>query len=112
MAREALEQAVEIFDRMGAALWSKQARGELARIGGRVATGDLTPTQSRIAELVASGHTNREVAEAMFVTVKTVEANLSKIYRKVGVTSRRELARELRSGAPTKADKGAKPRQT
>ena len=112
MAREALEQAGEIFDRMGAVLWSKQARGELDRIGGRAATSGLTPTQSRIAELVASGHTNREVAEAMFVTVKTVETNLSKIYRKVGVTSRRELARELRSGPSTAADEQAKPRQT
>jgi len=112
VAREALEQAVGIFERMGAALWSNQAREELGRIGGRAATSGLTPTQNRIAELVASGHTNREVAEAMFVTVKTVEANLSKIYRKVGVASRRELARELRSGALAGADKQGEPRQT
>jgi DNA-binding CsgD family transcriptional regulator len=105
VAREALEQALEIFERMGAALWSTRAREELGRIGGRANTGELTPTQVRIAELVANGHSNREVAEAMFVTVKTVEANLSKIYRKVGVTSRRELARELRSGGLTAADK-------
>jgi DNA-binding CsgD family transcriptional regulator len=84
----------------------------MGRIGGRVATGELTPTQRRIAELVASGHTNREVSEAMFITVKTVEANLSKIYRKVGVGSRRELTREIRSGGLTASDKQGEAAQT
>jgi DNA-binding CsgD family transcriptional regulator len=94
-AREALERALGLFDGLGAALWSKQTHEELSRIGGRSPSRGLTPTQERIVELVSRGHTNREVAEALFVTVKTVEANLSKIYRKVGVSSRRELARKV-----------------
>lgn len=98
VAREALERALEIFDQLGAPLWSKQARDELGRIGGRPSGGTLTPTQTRIVELVAAGHTNREVAGEMFVSVKTVEANLSKIYRKLGVSSRRELARRVAAG--------------
>jgi DNA-binding CsgD family transcriptional regulator len=60
-----------------------------------VATGELTPTERQIAELVAQGHTNREVAERLFVRMKTIEWNLSKIYRKVGVRTRRELSRRL-----------------
>jgi DNA-binding CsgD family transcriptional regulator len=107
VAREALERSLEIFDHMGAALWSKQARDELSRIGGRASTTGLTPTQTRIAELVARGQTNREVADAMFVSVKTVEANLSKIYRKLGVSSRRELAHELRGRAAVAEGEGA-----
>jgi DNA-binding CsgD family transcriptional regulator len=98
VAREALERAVEIFDELGAPLWSKQAGDELGRIGGRASGSALTPTQARIAELVAAGHTNREIADEMFVSVKTVEANLSKIYRKLGVSSRRELARNVGAG--------------
>jgi DNA-binding NarL/FixJ family response regulator len=71
---------------------------ELGRIGGRAPSPlDLTPTEARIAELVADGQTNREVAAAVFLSEKTVETNLTRIYRKLGVTSRRELARRIRS---------------
>ena len=52
----------------------------------------LTPTEARVAELVAAGGTNREVADALFVSVHTVEANLKRIYRKLGIRSRTELA--------------------
>jgi DNA-binding CsgD family transcriptional regulator len=93
-ARESLGEALRIFEAYGAALWSAKVRDELARIGGRSRDGRLTPTEEQIAALVAAGNTNREVAEAMFVSVKTVEANLSRIYRKLGVSSRRELARQ------------------
>jgi DNA-binding CsgD family transcriptional regulator len=91
-AREALEQAVEIFEELGAPLWTARARGELERVGG-VATGPtgLTPTERRVAELVAGGKTNREVADALFISVKTVEANLSRVFHKLGVSSRREV---------------------
>ena len=58
---------------------------------------DLTPTEARVAELVAVGSTNREVADALFVSVHTVEANLKRIYRKLGIRSRTELASALRS---------------
>jgi DNA-binding CsgD family transcriptional regulator len=52
----------------------------------------LTPTEARVAALVAAGSTNREVADALFVSVHTVEANLKRIYRKLGIRSRTELA--------------------
>ena len=92
-ARDTLTKALEVFDGLGAALWADKARAELARIGGRAASSlDLTPTEARVAELVAAGGTNREVADALFVSVHTVEANLKRIYRKLGIRSRTELA--------------------
>jgi len=95
-ARDLLERALTTFDDLGAPPWSDRARRELARIGGRAPTSTgLTPTEAQIAQLVAEGRTNREVAEALFVSVHTVEANLKRIYRKLGVRSRTELARKL-----------------
>jgi DNA-binding CsgD family transcriptional regulator len=92
-ARDTLTQALEIFEGLGAAAWSERTRAELARIGGRAASSvDLTPTEARVAELVAGGSTNREAADALFVSVHTVEANLKRIYRKLGIRSRTELA--------------------
>jgi DNA-binding CsgD family transcriptional regulator len=97
-ARETLTKALEIFDGLGAALWADKARAELARIGGRAPSSlDLTPTEDRVAALVAAGGTNREVADALFVSIHTVEANLKRIYRKLGVRSRTELASKFGS---------------
>ncbi len=97
-ARDTLTKALEVFDGLGAALWADKTRAELARIGGRAASSvDLTPTEARVAELVAAGSTNREVADALFVSVHTVEANLKRIYRKLGIRSRTELASALPS---------------
>ena len=96
-ARDTLEQALEIFEGLGAVQWAERTRAELARIGGRAPSSiDLTPTETRVAELVAAGGTNREVADALFVSVHTVEANLKRIYRKLGIRSRTELASALR----------------
>lgn len=96
-AREALGRALGIFEELGASLWVERARLELGRIGGRAPSPfDLTPTEEGIAGLVAQGYTNREVAESMFLSVKTVESNLTRVYRKLGVNSRRELARRIR----------------
>ena len=95
-AREALEQAADIFDRLGARLWSQKAHAALERAGGQRG-GDLglTPTEQQIAELVAKGRSNKEVAGALFVSVRTVEATLSKIYHELGLESRAELAARL-----------------
>jgi DNA-binding CsgD family transcriptional regulator len=99
-ARQALEHAAATFDGLGARLWAARARAELARIGGRpAATGGLTPTERRVAELVAQGHTNREVAGRLFLSTKTVAAHLTSAYAKLGVRSRTELARRLRDPA-------------
>ena len=57
----------------------------------------LTPSERRIAQLAAAGHSNREIAQALFVTQKTVEMHLSNAYRKLGVRSRGELPEKLRS---------------
>jgi DNA-binding CsgD family transcriptional regulator len=103
-AKASLEQAVQVFDRLGAALWSAKARSELERIGGRApAPLGHTPTEERVANLVASGRTNREVAEALFISVNTVEANLKRIYRKLGVRSRAELAASYARGGASSA---------
>ncbi len=92
-ARDALGEALAIYETAGARLWAERARRELARIGGRAASRDeLTTAERRVAALVAQGMSNREAAAALFVTVKTVEAALSRVYHKLGVRSRAELA--------------------
>jgi DNA-binding CsgD family transcriptional regulator len=95
-ARMTLEQALAIFERLGAPLWAQKTQGELARIGGRAPSrGELTEAERRIAVLVGEGRTNREVAAALFVTENTVEGALTRAYRKLGVRSRSELAHRL-----------------
>lgn len=97
-ARELLGEARERFVGMGAATWVARCDDELERVRGRRAgseSSELTPTERQIAEHVAAGHTNAEIAAAMFVSVRTVESNLTKVYRKLGVRSRTELTRRL-----------------
>jgi DNA-binding CsgD family transcriptional regulator len=97
-AREALEQALAIFERLGARLWSDKTRAELARISGRRAGGDeLTETEARVAELAADGMSNKQIAAALFMGVSTVEAHLSHVYRKLGIRSRIGLRPRLSS---------------
>ena len=92
-ARVTLESALAEFERLDAPLWAEQARAELARIGGRAPSRDeLTEAERRIAALVAEGKTNREVAAALFITERSVETALTRVYRKLGVRSRSELA--------------------
>jgi DNA-binding CsgD family transcriptional regulator len=94
--RATLERALDLFDGLGAALWAEKAAAELARIPGRgPASGELTVTERRVAELVAEGLSNKEVAARLFVSVRAVEANLSKVYAKLGIRSRTELAGRL-----------------
>jgi DNA-binding CsgD family transcriptional regulator len=96
-AHDLLTQARVEFAAMGAALWVARADAELARVNLRPgAPAQLTESERRVAELVARGMTNREVAEAMFLSPKTVEANLSRVYRKLGLRSRAELAAQFR----------------
>ena len=82
-----------LFEEVGAPLWKGKAEAGLSRTGVRAAQpAGLSPTERRIADLVAEGKTNREVADTLFISVKTVEANLSRVYHKLGVRSRTELA--------------------
>jgi DNA-binding CsgD family transcriptional regulator len=95
-ARQSLQEAAVVFDQLEAGLWAARTTAELGRIGGRPpATGGLTPTERRVAELVAQGHSNREVADLLFLSVKTVAAHLTSAYAKLGVRSRTELAHRL-----------------
>jgi DNA-binding CsgD family transcriptional regulator len=95
-ARAALEEARAVFVTLGARVWEQRSAAELARIGGRApSAGELTPVERRVAELVAAGNTNREVAAALFLSTRTVEGHVSRVYGKLGVRSRVELTRKL-----------------
>jgi DNA-binding NarL/FixJ family response regulator len=95
-AKHSLEQALAIFDSRGAVLWARRVRAELSRLGLRPGPPEtLTKTEQRVATLAASGLKNREIAGQLFITAKTVESNLSKIYSKLGVRSRTELAARM-----------------
>ncbi len=95
-ARSSLEEAGRLFDDVGTDQWAIQARAELDRLGARPGPTDrLSPTEQHVAVLAASGLTNREVAAALFISPKTVEANLARAYRKLGIHSRAELGRHI-----------------
>jgi DNA-binding NarL/FixJ family response regulator len=95
-ARQTLKDALATFEELGAKLWAERAREEFGRVGGRrAAIGELTPSERRIAELVAEGKTNKEAAAILVVADRTIESALTQIYRKLGVRSRTQLARKL-----------------
>jgi DNA-binding NarL/FixJ family response regulator len=94
-ARELLARAAELFDRLGAQPWGERAQEEHARTATRTGSADVTPTELRIARLAASGLTNDAIAAEVFVSRKTVEANLGRVYRKLGIKTRAQLARAL-----------------
>ena len=102
-AREPLREALALSDECGGILVRERAREELAATGMRVrrepvrGAAALTPSERRIADRAAAGASNPEIAQALFVTVKTVEMHLSNAYRKLEISSRRELERALRS---------------
>jgi DNA-binding CsgD family transcriptional regulator len=95
-ARTALGRAETIFADLGARLWLEKVRRELARTGvTRSLDRELTPTELRVAELAAAGAQNKQIAGELFVSVKTIEANLSRVYAKLGIRSRVELPARL-----------------
>jgi DNA-binding CsgD family transcriptional regulator len=96
-ARRSLEQAATGFDEIGATGWTELSRSELGRVSARRPAGEgrLTPTERRVAELAAEGLANKQIARALFVSIKTVEGHLSHVYAKLGVRSRAQLARRL-----------------
>jgi len=97
-ARDPLRHALELADALGADALAKRVRHELYAAGGRPRTtaqrgaAALTPSERRVVERAAAGQTNRAIAEALFVTPKTVELHLSNAYRKLGARSRHDLA--------------------
>ncbi len=94
-ARSALQEALELFEDAGAPHWAERARAELRRVPVRRAPGDLTATEETIARLAAAGLTNRAIAERIYVSPKTVESNLGRVYRKLGIHSRAQLGRAM-----------------
>ncbi|MGW3137758.1 helix-turn-helix transcriptional regulator [Streptomyces sp. NPDC001139] len=104
-ARESLRQAVDLATQCGATPLAEIARTELAAAGARprrtaLAGPDaLTPSEKRIAQLAATGATNRQIAQQLYVTPKTVEVHLSAAYRKLDITTRRDLPGALTAGS-------------
>jgi DNA-binding CsgD family transcriptional regulator len=96
-AREAIEAALSGFEDCGAEGWAEKARTELGRIGGRTRAEGLTAAELRVAALVAEGRTNREVAAALYLGERTVASHLTRIYAKLGVRSRTELAGKVQT---------------
>jgi DNA-binding CsgD family transcriptional regulator len=93
-AAASFERALAIFEQLGAPLWAGKARQELGATAARHPAG-LTPTERRVADLIAQGRSNREVARAMYVTENTVQTHARHIFQKLGVRSRTELAARL-----------------
>ena len=97
-AREPLREALELAWAGGLVATAERAREELRVTGAKVppreasGLGSLTPSERRIADLASSGASNAEIAQTLFVTVKTVEMHLGNAYRKLGINSRRQLA--------------------
>jgi DNA-binding NarL/FixJ family response regulator len=100
-AREPLQRAIELAQKIGAEGLAEQARTELHAAGGRPRVSalsgpaSLTPSERRVADLAVDGRSNKEIAQALFVTPKTVEVHLSNTYRKLDIRSRRELPKAL-----------------
>lgn len=98
-ARIALRDALATFEELGSQLWAERARAELTRSRGAPARAlGLTASEQRVAELAATGMTTRDVAAALFISPKTVESNLARVYRKLGIKSRAELGRLMSDG--------------
>jgi len=98
-ARAPLKHALEAFEHMGADLWSERARAELRATGETARKRDpstlaqLTPQEVAIVRLVAEGASNKETASQLFLSPRTVEYHLRKVFAKLGITSRAELIR-------------------
>jgi DNA-binding CsgD family transcriptional regulator len=109
LAREAIEGALSVFGELGARLWAERARAELRRISGRrrASEDELTETEERVARLAVRGLPNKAIAAELRMSVHTVGAHLSHVYRKLGIRSRGALAGALESTQePVKATNG------
>lgn len=92
-SRDDIEQAAALLSRHGAVVWAARAERELARSTAAAAGAELTSAERAVAELAAGGASNRDIAGALYVSEKTVEAALTRVYRKLAVRSRSQLAR-------------------
>jgi DNA-binding CsgD family transcriptional regulator len=100
-ARDQLRPAFEIFDRIGARPFAERARRELEAAGQRVTSNqrsgglELTRQEAAVARLAAAGRTNAEIGSSLFISTNTVDYHLRKVFQKLGITSRRQLADRL-----------------
>jgi len=100
-ARTELRMAHELFSEFGMEAFAERARVELEATGVRArkrtvdTLGELTPQEAQISRLAAQGRTNREIAAQLFISPSTVEYHLRKVFRKLGVKSRTQLARRM-----------------
>ncbi len=109
-ATAALSEALREFEQLGSPLWAAMARDQLDRgTPGRGPTVGLTPTERRVAELAVSGMSTKDIASALFVTRKTVDTNLSRIYAKLNIHSRIELVHALNKADAQVGTDNAKP---
>jgi DNA-binding CsgD family transcriptional regulator/tetratricopeptide (TPR) repeat protein len=92
-----LQEALETFEDLHSPLWAERVRADLARTASRpdARPAELTPSEQKVADLAASGMTNRQIASALSISPKTVDVNLYRIYRKLGIQSRSQLARRM-----------------
>ncbi|HEY7052599.1 MAG TPA: AAA family ATPase [Mycobacterium sp.] len=96
VACTSLNGALDAFEALGVTRWADRARAEMSRVKiAQYGSGNLTAAERRVAELAASGLTNREVAAALFVSPKTVDTNLTRVYRKLGIHTRAQLGRRM-----------------
>ena len=100
-----MSAATSAFELLSAPQLARKARDELTRLGGRRTADGLTSTEKQVVDLVVAGYSNRQAADRLFVTVGTVEAHLTRIYAKLGVRSRTQLARSV-SGKLVRQAKG------
>ncbi|MFD7155515.1 AAA family ATPase [Kribbella sp. NPDC059898] len=105
-ANELLSAAASMFTKLGTPCWAERALDEAGRTGLHTSTG-LTETERRVAELVASGASNQETAAQLFLSVKTVEANLTRVYRKLSLRTRTDLANHFSSSGPRESRPGS-----
>ena len=105
-AKQTLEQALAVLEPLDAAIWVARAQDELGRIGLRraVVSDGLTSAQERVAELAATGATNREIAQTLHMSSRTVESHLTKIYSELKIRSRAQLATALAGRDLTDSD--------
>lgn len=105
-ARTFLTTALQLAEACGATALAQRARQELIATGARPrramrrGVDSLTPTEHRVSQLAAEGHTNRQIAQALFVTPKTIEVHLSHAYQKLGIRSRSQLPEHLTQAPP------------
>lgn len=112
-ARREFQAAEVIFSRLGTPILLARSQAELVSLGGRRGQdSELTPVEQRIAALVAAGQTNKEVAAALFVSVRTIEGHLGHVYQKFGIRSRTELARRMSEQLPTPQSAVSQPPQS